>query len=163
MTPYVLGLDLGSNSVGWAMIAREDNTFDREKRILAGVRVFPMGLPKEKDAEGRATGEGIPPGRMRRQKRSERRQHRRRRQRRRKLARTLTEAGLLPKRDPELSQVLALHPYPLRKKGVRRQLTLHEFGRVLYHLSQRRGFRSNKKIAPKDAREAKDEKRTQRR
>jgi len=38
-----------------------------------------------------------------------------------------------------------MNPYLLREKGLNKDLTLFEMGRVLYHLIQRRGFLSNRK------------------
>ena len=143
MPRYVLGLDLGTNSVGWAMIARDGETFDDGSRIMAGVRVFPEGLDTRKDKVG------TPPAQHRRLKRSERRIHRRRRQRGRAVLRLLCAHGLLPKDAQERRALLASNPYApylLRAKGVNDKLTPYEFGRCLYHLCQRRGFQSNKKI-----------------
>ena len=37
------------------------------------------------------------------------------------------------------------NPYGLRKKGLDEKLDAHAFGRILYHLNQRRGFKSNRK------------------
>jgi CRISPR-associated endonuclease Csn1 len=45
----------------------------------------------------------------------------------------------------EAQQVAALDPYPLRAKAVSEILTPYELGRVLFHLNQRRGFKSNRK------------------
>jgi CRISPR-associated endonuclease Csn1 len=36
----------------------------------------------------------------------------------------------------------AMNPYKLRSKAVSEKISLHEFGRVLYHMAQRRGFSS---------------------
>lgn len=38
--------------------------------------------------------------------------------------------------------------YDLRHRALDEELSLHEFGRALYHLGQRRGFLSNRKSAP---------------
>jgi len=150
MTHYTLGLDLGCNSVGWAMIAGDGETFDNGSAILAGVRVFPEGLDTRKDKVG------TPPGQHRRLKRSERRSHFRRSQRRRQLLKLLVGAGLLPASSDERRELFNRNPYPLRAKGVTEQLTPHEFGRVLYHLIQRRGFQSNKRIRKSDDEAKKD-------
>ena len=91
MARYTLGLDLGSNSVGWALVAQHGEVFENGRCILAGVRVFPAGLAMEKDKVG------TPRGQDRRQKRSQRRTVRRREQRIRELRRILQEARLLPK------------------------------------------------------------------
>ncbi len=139
MTRYTLGLDLGSNSVGWAMIAVGGDTFQGGAPILAGVRVFPEGVDRA------PTGAEQPRGQDRRVARGQRRMHYRRRQRRRKLMRILQEVGFLPKDNAALALVRALDPYALRASGLDRELAPFEFGRVLMHICQRRGFKSNRK------------------
>ena len=162
MARYTLGLDLGSNSVGWALIAQDGTIFDNRTPILAGARVFPAGLDMAKDKVGK------PPGQERRLSRSQRRTIRRRRQRRRRLIDILAPAGLWP--EPScprghwvfgnhqdcrtcadsgacaLREIACMEPYFLRAKGITDELTPYEFGRVLYHLCERRGFKSNKKV-----------------
>jgi len=139
MANYVLGLDLGSNSVGWAMITKEGKTLNNNLPILSGVRVFPEGLDQLNQKKEK------PRGQDRRMARGQRRTRQRRSSRRERLATTLQNAGMLPKDGDELSALLAVDPYPLRAKGLDESLSMHEFGRVLYHLCQRRGFQSNRK------------------
>ena len=43
----ILGLDLGTNSIGWALI--EDN---QNKILGLGTRIFPMGVENLGDGEG---------------------------------------------------------------------------------------------------------------
>ena len=43
--------------------------------------------------------------------------------------------------------VLSVDPYALRTKGLDNLLSNEEFGRILIHFSQRRGFKSNRKGA----------------
>ncbi|MCK4374631.1 MAG: type II CRISPR RNA-guided endonuclease Cas9, partial [Candidatus Brocadiae bacterium] len=54
-----------------------------------------------------------------------------------------------------LPQVL---PYVLRARALDRKLQPHELGRALYHLAQRRGFKSNRKAQPKDDKKQQEEK-----
>lgn len=42
---------------------------------------------------------------------------------------------------------IKINPYHLRAKAVQEKITLHELGRIFYHLSKRRGFPFNKRIA----------------
>jgi len=144
MTAYTLGLDLGTNSVGWAMIARGGDSFDDGHRIRAGVRVFPEGVPHLNEKKEQA------PGQTRREKRSLRRVTYRRRGRRHLLRRILTTAGLLPAEGGSLIALMQLNPYELRARGLHEALQPHEFGRALYHLCQRRGFKSNRKTDSDD-------------
>jgi CRISPR-associated endonuclease Csn1 len=144
MPSYTLGLDLGTNSVGWAMVAREGEVFENGRCILAGVRVFPEGVPNLNEKKEQA------PGQTRREKRSLRRVTYRRRQRRHLLRRILTDKGLLPCDSQAIAALMKANPYELRARGLAEPLKPHEIGRALYHLCQRRGFKSNRKTASDD-------------
>ncbi|MGB0499332.1 MAG: type II CRISPR RNA-guided endonuclease Cas9, partial [Rubricella sp.] len=59
--------------------------------------------------------------------------------------RKLAAAGLMPSDPVEAKALEALDPYALRTRGLDQPLPLHHFGRALFHLNQRRGFKSNRK------------------
>ncbi len=143
----VLGLDLGTNSIGWSLIRIDAENSAGSVQAL-GVRIFQEGLNLEKGREQ-------PKNATRRRKRAERRIHQRRNRRRAKLPTTLQSAGLFPTQADELKAVLQSNPYQLRADGLNRALLPFEFGRAVYHLAQRRGFKSNRKAAIKDADEEK--------
>ncbi len=85
---YTLGLDLGTNSIGWAILTGSDGEI---AQILdAGVRVFEAGM--NIDDKGRAESHNV----QRRDARQARRQTDRRARRRRGLFKLLVRAGLLP-------------------------------------------------------------------
>ena len=126
-----LGLDLGPNSIGWALVDEAG-----EKLVAAGVRVFPEGVDRDKQGGEVAKNEA------RRTKRGSRRQIARRSRRRRRLREALQRAGLLPE---NLGAINAVDPYLLRRRGLDEKLGLHELGAALYHVGQRRGFKSNRK------------------
>lgn len=146
----ILGLDLGPNSIGWALIQTKNN---RPVGLLkSGVRVFSAGLDKlEIDSRGKSRNA------ERREARQVRRQTDRRARRKAKLARTLQQAGLLPVgelRDPRSRYVVLKEidsridsPYQLRARALDEKLEPFELGRALYHLAQRRGFLSNRRTA----------------
>ena len=143
MSKYTLGLDLGTTSIGWAII---DLDVDDDGEILAetgiraaGVRIFPEGVDRD------TRGAEKPKNAQRRTHRGMRRNRYRRHQRRRNLVRTLVEAGLLPADEKERHSLWSLDPYRLRARGLDEALTPYEFGRALFHLNQRRGFQSNRK------------------
>ncbi len=50
-----------------------------------------------------------------------------------------TEGRKFPDTD-EFSTWVKLNPYDLREKALEEELTLHELGRIFYHLIQRRDF-----------------------
>jgi len=133
---YTLGLDIGSNSVGWALL----NTGKNPSIVAIGVRVFPEGVDRDTKGLEKSKNAG------RREARGARRVHQRRRNRRRQLVRILRVAGLLPDAEEDLSKLLhERDPYQLRARGLDERLEPYEFGRALYHLNQRRGFKSNRK------------------
>ena len=141
----ILGLDLGTNSIGWAIID------DVTKEIIAcGSRIFPEGVNRS------TSGKESSKNSTRREKRSARRQLGRRKNKKWGVAKLLMDKGMFPKiRKEELQEVrlkeelrnfFALEPYALRAKAFEgKKLTPHELGRVFYQLSQRRGFLSNSK------------------
>lgn len=134
-----LGLDLGTNSVGWALIEEDGG---RPTAIVAtGVRIFQEAV----DAKTR-----LPKNQQRRAARALRRILDRRRRRKQKLRAILLRAGLLPENllksaTPETVFNELGDPYALRKRGLDHALRPHEFGRVLTALCARRGFQSNRK------------------
>jgi CRISPR-associated endonuclease Csn1 len=139
-----LGLDIGSTSIGWALLHEGDC------RVMGvGVRVFPEGVDRDQQGgEKSKTAE-------RRTNRGMRRQLARRARRRRQLQEILIRPGLLPDGRDELDAVLSLNPYPLRGRALDERLRPHEFGRLLIHLNQRRGFLSNRKADKARAKETK--------
>lgn len=136
----ILGLDLGTTSVGWAMIEKEES--QSGSIVAGGVRIF-TGV-----TEG---AKNTLKNKARRDKRGTRRNIRRRRSRKTALKKALVKAGLLP-RDVLDSTGAALvlnciskDPYTLRAVALDRKLEDYELGRALLHLGGRRGFLSNRK------------------
>ena len=156
----ILGLDLGTNSIGWAVVDKEN-----ERIIDTGVRIFPEGVVAktigmgDKEQSKNAT---------RRDKRQMRRQFYRKRLRKIKLLEILIEQEMCPltmeelrkwknwdskektegkvfPSSPQFVEWLRLNPYNLRERALKEKLTLNELGRIFYHLIQRRGFLSNRK------------------
>ena len=130
--PLVFGLDIGTTSVGFAVI-EHDSELATGKIHRLGVRIF----PEARDPKG------VPLNQERRQARLRRRQLRRRRERRRLLGDQLRAAGLLPSRNsPDWDRAMKRDPYELRRRAFEGEaLSPHEIGRAIYHLAQRRHFR----------------------
>lgn len=135
MMKYRLGLDLGTNSIGWAVLQSDDH--DELSSIAAtGVRVFSDGREPKSNSTLKAT---------RRDARSMRRRRDRYLQRRTFLLDELTKCGLFPEDSQERSKLQKLNPLKLRAMALETELPLHHIGRALFHLNQRRGFKSNRK------------------
>ncbi len=66
--------------------------------------------------------------------------------RRSALVELLVKRNLLPVEMRAARELHAQDPYELRVRALDEKLTPHQFGRVLFHLNQRRGFKSNRKI-----------------
>lgn len=135
---YILGLDLGTNSIGWACI--DENN---QKILGMGSRIFPEGV--DRDTKGKEVSKNT----QRRNARQLRRQLARRSQRKENLKKALLPLGMFPQNPSDLVDYFQLDSYELRKKGLDHKLSKIELGRVLYHLNQRRGFKSSRK-AEKD-------------
>lgn len=134
MSNLTLGLDLGPNSIGWALIDEPN------KRIVdLGVRIFPEGV------DAFDTGKEQSRNEQRREARGMRRQIARTGKRRRALRDALVQVGLFPGTVAEQDELYQRDPYELRTKALDEALTPHELGRVFLHLNQRRGFLSNRK------------------
>lgn len=170
---YVLGLDIGSASVGWACIAT-DTKGSPNALLRAGVRIFEPGVDGSslEIQRGKDQSKAVD----RRAARLQRRQLRRRVARQRDLFRVLQLNDLLPASegagseqrhevlnslDREISRKFGaaagqLPMYLLRKHALYERLDPHELGRVFFHLSQRRGFLSNRKDVKKSVKENED-------
>lgn len=150
----ILGLDLGTNSIGWALID------DKQNKILGiGSRIFPMGVIDLGNGESEMSKNSSRTG-----ARGVRRQFFRRRLRKKVLLKALSENKMCPltvkdfedwrqtKQFPtlKLAEWFAINPYALRYKALNEKLTLEEIGRILYHLIQRRGFLSNSRKGGSD-------------
>ena len=129
-----LGLDLGTNSIDWALLSMEAG---KPTGILKmGSRVFPDGRnPKDKSSLAVS----------RRLARQQRRGRDRYLKRRKRLMSTLIEHNLMPAKEVDRKALELIDPYELRARGLDEPLNPHELGRAIFHINQRRGFKSNRK------------------
>ena len=135
MLSYRLGLDVGTNSLGWSVL--ELNEVGEPCAVKdAGARIFADGRDEKSKATLAAT---------RRDARSARRRLDRFKQRQKFLLDELTKANLLPADKAEREALRVLNPLKLRAEALTKKLELHHVGRALFHLNQRRGFQSNRK------------------
>jgi len=139
MPNRVLGLDLGPNSIGWALVEDDPENPAESGLIDLGVRVFPEGV------DAFDTSKEVSRNEDRRIARGMRRQILRRSRRQRYLRYALIEAGLWPDDAVVEAELYGVDPYDLRSRALREKLESHEIGRILLHLNQRRGFLSNRK------------------
>lgn len=136
MVPYAIGLDIGIASVDWAILGLDEN--EHPCGIIDfGTRIFDV-------AENPKTGASL--ALPRREARSQRRRLRRHRYRNECIRNLIVFSELLTREqldhlfDGKLEDI-----YTIRVRALDEGVTAEEFARILIHLSQRRGFRSNRK------------------
>lgn len=154
----ILGLDLGTNSIGWAI---RDTNIEGNQIVDSNVIVFQQGVGEEKGVEFSLASE-------RTKHRASRKLYRRRKQRKVDLLNLLVDNGFCPLTTDELllwsvykkgrelkyptenhdfSEWIKINPYEVRSKAVDSEVSKFELGRALYHICQRRGFKSGRKDA----------------
>ena len=159
----VLGIDLGTNSIGWAITERDDNGCNL---IDKGVDIFQEGVNRTKSGEE-------PMVKTRTNARALRRHYFRRRLRKIELLKVLVDNHMCPPlSDAQLDAWRYEKQYPMDEEflcwqrtddnidknpyfdrntvlsttlDLSKQSDRYVLGRALYHLSQRRGFLSNRK------------------
>ena len=145
---YRLSLDLGTTSLGWAVLMLNDDQPPRPKAIAkAGVRIFGTS----EHGAGRHPKKGTSLAVERRLARSMRRRRDRLLLRKGKMMEALIGFGFFPNDPAAREAMLTVNPYELRAKGVQSTLKPEEFARALFHINQRRGFQSNRKTDNPDA------------
>ncbi len=133
---YRLGLDLGTNSIGWAVMRLNGDDAPVEL-VRVGSRIF---------SDSRNPKDGTSLAVARRTARQMRRRRDRYLKRRLRLLNALTRHGLFPTAETDRQSLKSLDPYELRAAALDRALAPHEMGRALFHLNQRRGFKSNRRV-----------------
>lgn len=137
---YRLALDLGSTSLGWGVLGL--NGRDEPCSVIrAGVRIF---------SDGRNPKDGSSLAVSRRDARAMRRRRDRLLKRKHRMVALLQQHGFFPADIAARKALERLNPYELRAKGLNESLTPPEFARALFHINQRRGFKSNRKTDKKD-------------
>lgn len=132
---YILGLDMGVGSVGWACLLVND---DNEPYLILdlGSRIFePEGLSVEDRRVARGT----------------RRVLRRRKRRVQRTKKMFIRYKMLDELEVDNAFSKNLDPYLLKLKGKKEELTYEELLVVLVHYAKARGFKSNRKIDENDA------------
>ncbi|MBS1629152.1 MAG: type II CRISPR RNA-guided endonuclease Cas9 [Bacteroidetes bacterium] len=156
MKKTVLGLDLGTNSIGWALV--EQDIEKKEGKILGmGSRIIPMGAELSKFEQGQAQTKNA----NRRIARGARKLNKRYKQRRNKLIYVLQQLGMQPNQiklsapfdnqlkldkvsilpiDKNQKQYSALDLLELRVRALNQPISLEELGRIIYLFNQLRGY-----------------------
>ena len=147
MSKHVLGLDLGVGSIGWCLIALDEQ--DQPAEILGmGSRIVPLTTD---DLNEFSQGKAISKNQRRTTQRTIRKGLDRYQLRRKVLSEKLAEHGMLP--DKDLMQLPVLDLWELRARAASpgEKLSLPEIGRVLYHINQKRGYKHAKSDEAEEA------------
>lgn len=129
-----LALDIGTSSIGWILYELVNQ---QPVRILdGGVRLFNDGR-EAKTGQSLAVARRVARGMRKRRDRYLRR--------RAALMKRLSNLCLMPASPEQAADLTTLDPYALRAAALDDALPHDHLGRALFHLNQRRGFKSNRR------------------
>ena len=141
----ILGLDLGTTSIGWALVNEKENDNEKSEIIRLGVRVNPLTVDEKSNFE---RGKSITTNADRRMKRSMHRNLQRYKLRRKNLIECLLEHHIISDETPlfEQGNNTTFQTYRARAKAVTEEISLEEFARVLLMINKKRGYKSSRKV-----------------
>lgn len=146
----ILGLDLGTTSIGWAFVheAEKENN-ENSKIIKLGVRVNPLTTDEQTNFE---LGRPITINADRTLKRSARRNLDRYQLRRENLIEVLLQHNIISENVvlAEDGKHSTHSTYALRAKAVNEKIELEDFGRILLMINKKRGYKSSRKAKNED-------------
>jgi CRISPR-associated endonuclease Csn1 len=145
----VLGLDLGTTSIGWALVNEAENENEVSSIIRAGVRVNPLTVDEQQNFE---KGKPITTNAERTLKRGARRGLQRYKLRRKFLKKVLAENGLIGENFifSEEGTNSTFQILGLRAKAANEKIALEDFARVLFNINKKRGYKSSRKAKSED-------------
>ena len=151
----ILGLDLGTNSIGWAVVNEAENIDEQSSIIRLGVRVNPLTTDEINNFE---KGKSITTNADRTLKRSMRRNLQRYKLRRKNLIELLKQHGFITDETilSENGNRTTFETYRLRAKAATEEISLQEFARVLLMINKKRGYKSSRKVKSTDEGQAID-------
>lgn len=141
----ILGLDLGTNSIGWALVKEAENADEHSEIVRLGVRVNPLTTDEQKNFE---EGKSITTNADRTLKRSMRRNLQRYKLRRENLVEILGQNSIITDDTIlyEQGNRTTFETLRLRAKAATENVTLNEFARILLIINKKRGYKSNRKF-----------------
>ncbi|MCC5935837.1 MAG: type II CRISPR RNA-guided endonuclease Cas9 [Lunatimonas sp.] len=140
----ILGLDLGTTSIGWAFIKEPEKEVVGSEIVDMGVRIVPLSSDEENDF---AKGNTISINADRTLKRGARRNLQRFKQRRNALLEIFKEKNLIPSnfKYAEDGPSSTFSTLKLRDKAAKEKIELDEFVKVLLQINKKRGYKSSRK------------------
>lgn len=162
MAKKILGLDLGTTSIGWAFVEEDENP-EYSKIIKLGTRIIQYDnyskvdktgkVSESKDPEGDFNaGRGLSPNADRTSKRGARRNLNRYQLRRKNLFEILIKNNIIDKKfnNIESSDNSTYKSFEIRSKAAYEKVSLNEFARVLFMINKKRGYKSSRKAKSED-------------
>ena len=140
----ILGLDLGTTSIGWSFINEADNNDEFSSIINTGVRIVPLTTDEEADFK---KGNTISINADRTLKRGARRGLQRFKQRRKALLEIFTKIKFISSNFiyAETGSASTFSSYHIRAKSAVEAVTKEELVQVLLMLNKKRGYKSSRK------------------
>lgn len=144
----ILGLDLGTTSIGWAYVLEGENQTESEIKQI-GVRVNPLTVDEQTNFE---KGKPLSTNADRTLKRGARRNLDRYQLRRENLIDTLIKANIINKSTilTENGKHTTFQTWELRAKSAKDRIELNEFARMLLAINKKRGYKSSRKAKNED-------------
>ncbi|GAA3509319.1 type II CRISPR RNA-guided endonuclease Cas9 [Aquimarina addita] len=143
----ILGLDLGTTSIGWAFVHESDALNKKEETssiIKTGVRVVPLSTDEQQDFK---KGKTITINADRTLQRGARRNLQRYKQRRSAVISIFQTLGFIDKESNLSESDCETHStYELRAKAPNEKLSKVDFVRVLLMINKKRGYKSSRKV-----------------
>ncbi len=140
----ILGLDLGTASIGWALVNEAENESEQSSIIKLGVRVNPLTSDEQSDFE---KGKPLSVNASRTLKRGARRNLQRFKLRRTSLIEILKSNGFISDTTllTEQGSKSTHETCRLRALAASEKITKSEFARVLLAINKKRGYKSSRK------------------
>ncbi len=145
MTKNILGLDLGTNSIGWAFVKENSNDKAQSSIEKIGVRVNPLTTDEQTNFE---KGKPITTNAGRTLARSARRNLQRYKLRRENLIQILLKNKWITKENilAENGNHTTFETFRLRALAAEQRIEINELARVLLMINKKRGYKSSRKV-----------------
>ncbi|MCZ4318770.1 type II CRISPR RNA-guided endonuclease Cas9 [Aequorivita viscosa] len=139
----ILGLDLGTTSIGWGIVEENENR-EKSKIIKLGVRVNPLTTDEKINFEG---GKPISTNADRTLKRGARRNLDRYQLRREALIKILIKNGFITTETPltEVGKNTTHQTLSLRSAAANQKISLEDLSKILLAINKKRGYKSSRK------------------
>lgn len=151
----ILGLDLGTGSIGWALVNEATKENEKSSIVKLGVRVNPLTVGEKADFE---KGKPLSTNANRTLKRGARRNLQRYKLRRQNLIALLLKHNIISGETPltEIGKNSTHQTLKARAKAPHEKIKLNDFARILLNINKKRGYKSSRKAKSEDEGQAID-------